>query len=91
MFQFGVTLPKIYVPNLREIAMGFLLAGIAQIPLTLTNAVIGTSALIEEYFPERKVKPRSLILNMGFMNLFASFFRGMPLCHGSGQEQEVPY
>lgn len=64
--------------------MGFLLAGIAQIPLTLTNAVVGTTALIKEYFPKKEVKPRSLILNMDFMNVFTSFFRGMLLCHGSG-------
>jgi len=83
-FQFGLSLPTIYAPTLNEIALGFLLAGIAQIPLTLTNAVIGTTALIKEYFPEKEVKPRSLILNMGFMNVFTSFFRGMPLCHGSG-------
>jgi len=83
-FQFGLSLPTIYVPTLDEITMGFLLAGIAQIPLTLTNAVVGTTALIKEYFPKKKIKPRSLILNMGFMNVFTSFFRGMPLCHGSG-------
>ena len=84
MFQFGVTFPKIYMPELNEIVIGFLLAGVAQIPLTLTNAVVGTTALLKEYFPKKEVKPRSLILNMGFMNVFTSFFRGMPLCHGSG-------
>jgi MFS superfamily sulfate permease-like transporter len=83
-FHFGFSLPTIYIPKLNEIAMGFLLAGIAQIPLTLTNAVVGTTALIKEYFPDKSVKPRSLILNMGFMNVFTSLFRGMPLCHGSG-------
>jgi predicted benzoate:H+ symporter BenE len=82
--HFGFSTPTIYIPKLNEIAMGFLLAGIAQIPLTLTNAVVGTTALIKEYFPDKTIKPRSLILNMGFMNVFTSFFRGMPLCHGSG-------
>jgi len=84
MIQFGITLPKIYIPKLNEIVMGFLLAGVAQIPLTLTNAVVGTTSLIKEYFPKKKIKPRSLILNMGFMNVITSFFRGMPLCHGAG-------
>jgi len=82
--HFGLSVPKIYVPRLKEVAIGFLLGGIPQIPLTLTNAVVGTTALIKEYFPDKGVKPRSLILNMGFMNVFTSFFRGMPLCHGSG-------
>jgi MFS superfamily sulfate permease-like transporter len=82
--EFGFFLPKLYVPTLSEMATGFLLAGIAQIPLTLTNAVIATTTLLKDYFPKREVKPRSLILNMGFMNVFTALFGGMPLCHGSG-------
>lgn len=82
--EFGFYLPKFYVPTLNEIATGLLLAGIAQIPLTLTNAVVATITLLNDYFPEREVKPRSLILNMGFMNVFTALFGGMPLCHGSG-------
>jgi MFS superfamily sulfate permease-like transporter len=82
--DFSFSLPKFYVPTFNEIFQGFLLAGLAQIPLTLTNAVVATTALIKDYFPNREVKPRSLILNMGFMNVLTSFFGGMPLCHGSG-------
>ncbi|MGQ9629950.1 MAG: putative sulfate/molybdate transporter [bacterium] len=59
-------------------------AGFAQIPLTLTNAVIATAFLIREYFPERAVSERRLVLNMGIMNVVSSFFGGMPMCHGAG-------
>lgn len=83
-FNLGFSLPEIYIPTINDVAMGFLIAGVAQIPLTLTNAVVGTTSLLKEYFPNREVKPRSLILNMGFMNVITSLFGGMPLCHGSG-------
>lgn len=82
--ELSFSLPKFYVPALDEIATGFLLAGMAQIPLTLTNAVVATTTLIKDYFPNKEVKPRSLMLNMGFMNVVTSLFGGMPLCHGSG-------
>lgn len=58
--------------------------GLAQIPLTATNAVIATSALISEYWPGRSVTERQLSFNMGAMNVVIPFFGGMPLCHGAG-------
>ena len=64
---------------------GFLLAGIVQIPLTLTNAVIATTTLIKDYFPDKEVSSRSLMLNMGVMNTVTSFFSGIPLCHGGSE------
>ncbi len=61
-----------------------LLAGFAQIPLSITNAVIATAALIRDYFPEKAVSERKLMLNMGIMNVVGAFFGGMPMCHGAG-------
>jgi MFS superfamily sulfate permease-like transporter len=58
--------------------------GLAQIPLTATNAVIATSVLISEYWPGRRVTERQLSFNMGAMNVVFPFFGGMPLCHGAG-------
>jgi MFS superfamily sulfate permease-like transporter len=57
---------------------------LAQIPLILTNATIATAALIRDYFPEKAVPERKLVLNMGVMNALACFFGGMPMCHGAG-------
>ena len=62
----------------------FALGGLAQIPLTATNAVIATSALISQYWPDRRVTARQLSFNMGVMDLILPFFGGMPLCHGAG-------
>jgi hypothetical protein len=67
-----------------DMGRSLLKAGFAQVPLTATNAVIATAALIKDYWPERPVGVRALSLNMGVMNLVVPFFGGMPLCHGAG-------
>ncbi|HQI97221.1 MAG TPA: putative sulfate/molybdate transporter [Syntrophorhabdus sp.] len=79
-----LTLPIITGFSPREVWQSFLQAGFAQIPLTATNAVIATSALIKSYWPEKPVSESRLSLNMGIMNLILPFFGGMPLCHGAG-------
>ena len=70
--------------SLREVWDSLVLAGFAQIPLTITNATIATSALIAVYWPEKQVSVRKLSWNQGIMNLVLPFFGGMPMCHGCG-------
>ncbi|MDD2320579.1 MAG: putative sulfate/molybdate transporter, partial [Geobacteraceae bacterium] len=78
------TLPPLTTFSLKEIWQSLLLAGFAQIPLTVTNATIATSCLISAYWPNRTVSPRRLSLSQGLMNLVPPFFGGMPMCHGAG-------
>ena len=80
----GFTLPPITLFRPLEIWQGMVLAGFAQIALTATNAVIATSALISQYFPNKPVPEKKLALNMGIMNVVVPFFGGMPMCHGAG-------
>lgn len=80
----GFTLPPITTFAPVEIWHGMVLAGFAQLALTAGNAVIATSALITDYFPDRKVSEQSLAVNHAAMNLASPFFGGMPMCHGSG-------
>jgi hypothetical protein len=68
----------------REVWDSLVLAGFAQIPLTITNATIATSALICAYWPEKPVSVGKLSWNQGVMNLILPFFGGMPMCHGCG-------
>jgi hypothetical protein len=82
--ELAFTLPPLTVPNRDDVWRAMFLAGFAQIPLSITNAVIATAALIREYFPDKPVTEERLMLNMGFMNVIPSFFGGMPLCHGAG-------
>ena len=84
VFRFGFRLPPLTWPQPGLVMPGLVGAGLAQIPLTLTNATIATAALIRDYFPDRAVPERKLVLNMGVMNVAASFFGGMPMCHGAG-------
>jgi predicted benzoate:H+ symporter BenE len=80
----GFTLPPFTTFSVSEIWKGLVLAGFAQIALTATNAVIATSALIKEYWPDKPVPEKKLALNMGIMNVLVPFFGGMPMCHGAG-------
>ncbi len=77
-------LPPLSHFSLEEVWDSMVKAGFAQIPLTATNAIIATSALIKKYWPEKPVPEKRLALNMGIMNLVLPFFGGMPLCHGAG-------
>lgn len=81
---FGVRLPRFAVPTWDNVWRTMVLAGFAQIPLTITNAVLATATMIRDLFPDKPVSEERLMLNMGAMNIASSFFGGMPMCHGSG-------
>ena len=81
---FGLTFPRFSLPAWSDIWQAMVSAGFAQIPLTITNAVLATATMIRELFPEKPVSEAKLMLNMGVMNVASSFFGGMPMCHGSG-------
>lgn len=80
----GFSLPPLTGFRPGELWQTLLLAGFAQIPLTVTNATIATSSLIRTYWPNRNVSERRLSLNQGIMNMIVPFFGGMPMCHGAG-------
>jgi len=79
-----LTLPVIAVPRHEDVWKTMLLAGFAQIPLSISNAIIAPAALIRDYFPKKAVSEEKLMLNMGVMNVFSSLLGGMPMCHGAG-------
>lgn len=81
--------PSFRLPTLSfftpgEVWRTLILAGFAQVPLTITNATISTAALIKQYWPDNPVSERKLSFNQGVMNLVFPFFGGMPMCHGAG-------
>ncbi|MBC7234819.1 MAG: hypothetical protein H5T69_03175 [Chloroflexi bacterium] len=82
--RFGIALPRFSVPAWSDVWRAMVLAGFAQIPLTITNAVLATATMIRDLFPDKAVSEDRLMLNMGVMNIVSSFFGGMPMCHGSG-------
>jgi len=68
----------------KEFSDGFIILGLAQVPLTLGNAVIATVAENNEYFPDRKTTAKTIAIDHGVMNLVSTFMGGIPLCHGAG-------
>ena len=85
-FVFNLPVFHFQIPTLDNLLIGMVIAGIAQLLLTLTNVMIATVSLIRDLFPEKEdeIDANSLALNMGVMNLINPFLGGIPLCHGSG-------
>jgi len=79
----GLAAPKFNVPTVVHIVEGFLLLGLAQIPLSLGNSVLATRQVAEDLFPEKKITVRQIGCTYSLMNLVAPFFSGIPVCHGS--------
>jgi len=68
----------------QDLLAGFVILGLPQAPLTLGNAIIGTVAENNQYFPNRKVTAKKISIDHGMMNLVSAFIGGIPLCHGAG-------
>jgi len=68
----------------QDLLAGFVILGLPQAPLTLGNAIIGTVAENNEYFPDRKVTAKTISIDHGVMNFISTFIGGIPMCHGAG-------
>lgn len=80
----GLALPETRSPSPGAVLEGFLVLGLAQIPLSLGNSIFATRQLVEDLFPDRRVGARKIGLTYSAMNLAAPFLSGIPVCHGSG-------
>ncbi len=80
----GLSFPTLTSFSLKEVWQTLLLAGFAQVPLTVTNATLATSSLIKTYWPEKKVTVKQLAWSQGIINVILPFLGGMPTCHGAG-------
>lgn len=80
----GFNLPAIHVPRPSDIATGFLLLALPQIPLSLCNSVLATRQLVQDLFPKRSLSLRRIGITYALMNLVNPWFGGVPTCHGSG-------
>ncbi|MFN8634729.1 MAG: putative sulfate/molybdate transporter [Chloroflexota bacterium] len=84
----GLHLPALVLPTWAETMRGVEIAVLPQIPLTLTNGIVVTSALARELFPDRPSLPNRatvgrLSLTTGLGNLLAAPFGGYLMCHGA--------
>jgi len=82
--KFRLYLPRFFAPSLWNIYVGLLTVGVAQVVLTLSNAVLATCLMVNEKFPKQKIQEESLAMNMGWMNTVFPLLGGVPMCHGAG-------
>lgn len=82
----GLHLPELMVPQLTAFSSALELAFLPQLALTLTNALILTAVIAQDYFPndERPVTEKRLALSSGLANLLLAPFGAIPMCHGAG-------
>jgi len=76
-------MPQIIIPSVQEFFQSTWLLVLPQIPLTVTNAILATSLLINDLF-KVKVESDRLSKTIGFMNISSVIFGGLPMCHGAG-------
>lgn len=80
----GFHLPEMRVPSGAAVWEGFLVLGLAQLPLSIGNSIFATRQLVSDLFPGRRVGARKIALTYSAMNLVSPFLSGIPVCHGSG-------
>lgn len=79
-------LPGLGIPSWEAFGEAAVTAFWPQLALTLTNAVLLTSVLAAEYFPEKRpaASAKRLALSTGLLNLTLAPIGAIPMCHGSG-------
>jgi hypothetical protein len=80
----GFHLPSFAPPNAANVAAGFVLLALPQLPLSLANSVLATRQVSLDLFPDRAPSVRKIGFTYAAMNLIAPLFGGVPSCHGSG-------
>ncbi len=81
---FGFHLPAFSPPSGADIATGFVVLALPQLPLSLANSVLATRQVSLDLFPDRAPSVRKIGFTYAAMNLVAPLFGGVPSCHGSG-------
>ncbi|MDM8522444.1 putative sulfate/molybdate transporter [Desulfococcaceae bacterium HSG8] len=85
---FGPTPVRLYVPGTDDFINAFILLVIPQIPLTLGNAVMGTTDTCYTLFGKgdhtKKATYRAFAASMGLTNIAVGTIGAMPMCHGAG-------
>ncbi len=83
----GLHFPLPAFPTVADFQAALTTTALPQLALTLSNAVLATSAIAAEYFPDdakERTSPRRLALSTGILNVVLAPFGALPMCHGSG-------
>ncbi len=81
---FGFALPSLARFSRADMLQGMILLALPQIPLSLGNSLFATHQMAADFFPERRVKLRTIGYTYSLLNVVSAFLGGIPVCHGSG-------
>lgn len=81
---FHIPLPELYTPTLKDLVAGFLILGIPQLPLSISNSIVATKKLSDDLFPKKELSIKKLAGTYSFVNIVNPLLGGLPVCHGSG-------
>ena len=84
LVQYAV--PEYNLPSVNSLFAVFTTTYFPQLALTLTNALILTAIIAQEYFPDRsqELTEKRFACTSGFANLLLAPFGAIPMCHGAG-------
>ena len=77
-------IPNFHIPKWDDIATGFLILALPQIPLSIGNSILASEQLAKDLYPEKKITVSKIAFTYSLMNIISPFFSGIPVCHGSG-------
>lgn len=80
----GFSLPQPHQPTISDIATGFVILALPQLPLSLSNSVIATHQTVKDFFPDSEVSLKKIGFTYTIANMIMPFFSGIPVCHGCG-------
>lgn len=82
----GLNLPEIALPTGAAFTAALETAYLPQLALTLTNALILTAVIAQDYFPEdaKQATEKRLALTSGLANIMLAPIGAIPMCHGAG-------
>ncbi len=82
----GLHFPALIIPTLQDFEKGILMLVLPQLPLTLTNAVLVTTLISRELFPQsaERVSEKNLCLTMGGANFLLPAVVELMMWPGSG-------
>jgi len=87
-FSFGPIAMELFRPGLSDFKIAIILLVIPQIPLTIGNAIIGTTDTTKSLWKDaeatKRATNRGFTISMGLANVAVGAFAGMPMCHGAG-------
>lgn len=85
-FSFNQTPWQFHWPLASEWSQALTLLVLPQLAMTLTNAVIATSVVAKEKFPEEaeRFTPKAFATSSGLANLLLAPLGAIAMCHGAG-------